>query len=141
VLELVVNWLLPLLPLLLLGVLMAGKSGWFRSSNTSYPFRTWRLKLSASPIDVTNFTSGGFSEFMAGFITGECTASGFLDSGLQLTVGNTYTVSLGAGGGYSVTFTGVLLDLTASTDVSKAAEVEVMMRTNGEFTPTFALAG
>jgi hypothetical protein len=137
----VLEFMTLLLPLLLLGVLMAGKSGWFRSSGTDYPFRTWRLKLSASPIDVTNFTSNGFSQFMAGFITGECTASGFLDSGLQLTVGNTYTVSLGAGAGYSVTFTGVLLDLTASTDVSKAAEVEVMLRTNGEFEPGFALAG
>lgn len=128
-------------PLLLLGVLMAGKSGWFRKDGTDYPFKAWRLKLSASPIDVTNFTSGGYSEFMAGFITGEVTASGFLDSALQLTIGQSVTCSLGAGSGYSVSFTGILLDLTASTEVSKAAEVEIMMRTNGEFTPSFALAG
>lgn len=120
---------------------VAGKSGWWRKDNTNYPMRTWRLRLSATPIDTTSFLSNGYSEFITGFTTGEVTASGFFDPTKSLTIDDSVDMSLGIGGGYSILITVTILDVTYSTAVDRAGEVEVMGRTNGVFTPIFQQAG
>lgn len=125
--------------LLALGA-VAGKSGWWRKDNTAHPMRTWRLRLSATPIDTTSFMSNGYSEFIAGFTTGEVTASGFFDPTVTLAIDDSVELSLGIGGGYSISITVTLLDVTYSTAVDRAGEVEIMGRTNGQFTPTFQQA-
>ncbi len=129
--------LLATLLVLLLGA-VAGKSGWWRKDNTDHPMRTWRLRLSATPIDTTSFLSNGYSEFITGFTTGEVTASGFFDPTRSITIDDSVDMSLGIGGGYSILITVTILDITYSTAVDRAGEVEVMGRTNGVFTPTFA---
>lgn len=120
---------------------LAGKSGWFKIAGTSYPQRDWTLQLTCARIDVTNFLSGGFSETIAGFASGTVRTRGILDPSFpQLTLGQALTLDLGIGGGYKVSFSGILLNLTASTAVDKAGEVEFEIGTNGAFSTTFAVS-
>lgn len=121
---------------------MSGKSGWLRlSNNANITARSWALSLNAARVDVTNFTSGGFSESLAGFASGTVSAQGPLDSALQLTVGDTLTnMSLGIGNNYFVTFSGVLTKVDVSTAVDKAGEFNFELATNGVFNTTFATA-
>ena len=122
---------------------LAGKSGWLKISGTAYPFREWNLRMTATRIDITNFLSGGYSEFIAGFASGTVRARGFLVRTLQLALGQVFTagsVSLGCGGGLAVTFGGTLMDLSASTAVDKATELEIEIVTNGYFDTVFAPA-
>jgi len=61
-------------------------------------------------------------------------ARGFIDpSTPSLSLAEALTVELGVGGGYKVSFSGVVLNLTASTSVEKAGELEVELGTNGSF--------
>lgn len=118
---------------------LAGKTGWLKSGNTSYSMREWRLEMSASQVDVTNFTSGGFSEFLVGFITGSLTTRGPMDAANQFTVGNAYTVNVGMGNNYYTTFSGLLMRVSASTAVDQAGMVDLEFKTNGSFNTTFAV--
>lgn len=120
---------------------LAGKTGWFKIAGVGYPFKSWTLRLSCTKIDITNFLSGGFSEWIAGFASGTVQAAGVLVQGLQLAIGSFLeNVSLGCGGGLATTFSGVVLDLSVTTAVDKAAEVNLELGTNGVFSPTFAAA-
>lgn len=119
--------------------IVAGKTGWWKNAGTAYPMREWNLRLSNNRIDITNFTSSGFSESLSGFTSGTMRASGFLDAAItQLTPGQSITASLGIGGGYSVSFSGVLTDINVSNTVDNAARIEIEAATNGVFTTTFA---
>lgn len=84
-------------------------------------------------------TSGGYSEFIVGFITGRVTAQGVLDPANQFSAGTTYTFGLGLGSNYNVTFSGVLMRVSISTNVQGAAEFDIEARTNGSWNTTFAV--
>lgn len=112
---------------------VAGKSGWWRANGQGYAMRSWRLRISCTPIDITSFLSNGWSEFIAGFVTGEVSAQGFYEQGKDLTIGSSIPLSLGLGEGLALTVTITLLDYTISTAVDRAAEIEISGRTNGQF--------
>lgn len=117
---------------------MAGKTGWVKVGGTSYTLREWRLEMSAAEVDVSNFTSSGYAEWLAGLLSSRLTARGPLDANNQWTVTSTYTLNLGLGGNYYTTATAVLTRVSAGTAVDQAATVDLEFRVNGNFTSTFS---
>jgi len=115
---------------------VAGKTGYFNLNGQALELRSWRLRLSCNPVDITSFLSQSFSTFLAGFVSGEVWGSGFWNAATPIPIGESVTIGLGLGGGYGITTTVTILDFTMSTAVDRAAEVEISGRTNGVFTVT-----
>ncbi len=113
---------------------VAGKTGYFRINGQALELRSWRLRLSVTPIDTTSFITEGWSTFLPGFLTGEVSGQGFWNPATPIPIGEIVAVNLGLGGGYGLATTVTVLDFTMSTAVDRAAEVEISGRTNGAFT-------
>lgn len=124
---------------------LAGKGGYLRLDGSGFPFKSWRMRFSAVVIDVSTFLSAGFAEIITGLKSAEITAEGLLVPALQVAVGTSYTLALGAGTdsngiSYGVSMTAVCVEVTGSTDVTKSADISAQFRSSGVFTPTFAVA-
>jgi hypothetical protein len=125
---------------------ISGKTGWLKSTSgnttTNYTMREWRMEINAAQADVSNFTSGGFAEFITGLVSGRVTARGPLDLNTQLTTGNTYTLNLGLGTSGNTncytTMTAVLTRVAPSTAVDQAGQVDIEFQTSGSFNTTFS---
>lgn len=103
----------------------AGKNASITIGAVAYPMDTWTLDDTCEEVDVTNFTSGGARQVIAGITAGSMSASGPY-TGIAPTAGNTGTIvfDVGGGGG-TATRTILLTSVKKNTAVKDKATLEI----------------
>lgn len=103
----------------------AGKSGSVSISATARPYDTWEIDATSEIVDVTNFTSSGYSENVAGVFQINVSFSGPYDGSEGIAQGDSVAVTFATGGaGPSFVVTNRLSSVKISTATrNKAATI------------------
>lgn len=118
---------------------LAGKSGYVALGNTNYAFSMWTADFNTDAVDVTNFSSSGYHENIAGLTGAKITARGpFNSTAMAVTSGTSYAFTLGASGSVTYAVTARVTAIKLTTDVTKAVEVEISAESTGTFTAAIA---
>jgi hypothetical protein len=114
---------------------LSGKSGSVTVANASWKLREWSLDMRTDASDVTNFSSSGYRENIAGLTGGSLSMSGPYDSAsMALTSGTSYSITLAASNTINFAVTARITNIRVSTSVERAVEVSVSAETTGSFT-------
>ena len=118
---------------------LAGKSADVVIGVTSYKFKDWRASMKGDIIDVSNFSSGGYRENIAGLVGATITLKGHLDStAMAFTVTTSYTLLLKSSAGVTLTVTARLETIDHGAPVEGAVEVTLTFQSTGAFTAAIA---
>ncbi len=118
---------------------LAGMSGSVTVGTATWKLREWSLDMRTDASDVTNFSSSGYRENIAGLTGGSISASGPFDStAMALTSGTSYSFVLGASATINFTVTARVTSIRVSTTVERAVEVNISAETTGSFTAAIA---
>src|SRR6185312_16571778 len=99
---------------------LAGKSGYAALGNSNFAFSSWTADVQVDVLDITNFTSGGFKENIAGLAGAKITARGPYNSGaMAITAGSTYAMVLGMSASVTFNTTARIETISVTTDVTK----------------------
>lgn len=102
----------------------AGKNASITIQGISYPMDTWDLSDDTEEVDVTNFTSGGIRELIAGIYTGSMSTSGPYN-GTAPTTGTTGTIIFNVGGGVTASRKIFLNSVKTNTAVKDKATLSI----------------
>ena len=102
----------------------AGKFATLTIGGVAYPMDSWSLDQTMEEVAVTNVTSGGGRQVIAGIAGGSMSASGPY-SGASPTVGATGTVIFDVGGGSTASKTILLTSVKTATAVKDKATLDV----------------
>ena len=118
---------------------LAGKAGSIQLAGTDYAFASWTADFKVEASDVTNFTSSGFKENIAGLGSATISARGaFNSAAMAVTAGNSYVFTLKASSTVSYSVTARVTSIKITTDVTKPVDVDISAESNGVFTPSIA---
>lgn len=101
-----------------------GKNASITIGGITYPGDSWGLDDETEEVDVTNFTSGGIQELIAGIDKGTIQVTGVYKGSIP-TKGATATFVLGIGGGLTATKLALITKVRTFTDVKGKAAWEV----------------
>ena len=116
-----------------------GKTGSVTIGANAQPLTDWSLDGKVEPIEVTNFTSGGYQESVAGIASIDITASGPYDGGAGAQPGDSASFVLAAGSGAgapSFTVTARVTSVKIDTNVKGVAMVSITAQSTGSFSVT-----
>lgn len=119
---------------------VAGKTGWFLHNSVNYTAKTWSITLEGNPVEVSNFTSAGWKQFIGGLAGGRISVEGVYNNGdTQLVQNDTLTnAQLGIGGGYKMTILSAIVSSARySTDVTGAGMFALEILTTGAINTSF----
>lgn len=118
---------------------LSGKGGSVTVGTASWKLREWSLDMRTDASDVTNFSSSGYRENIAGLTGGSLSCSGPFDStAMALTSGTSYSFTLGASNTVNFAVTARVTNIRISTTIERAVEVSITAETNGSFTAAIA---
>lgn len=115
---------------------VAGVLAAFKVGAESFAMDKWEAMYQANMVDVTNFTSEGFQNIVAGKVKGTVTVSGPYDSsGVDAwAVGDPYDVICSWNGTINLTLTGLLKSIKSTQDIDGAGRKELVFESDGVFT-------
>lgn len=114
----------------------AGKNSSVTISASARPMDTWSLDLKCDPVDVTNFTSSGYQENVAGVFSADVSFGGPFDGTEGISQGDSVAVTLGVHASLSYAVTVRLSSVKISTDVKGVARIDATGTSNGSFSIT-----
>lgn len=116
---------------------LSGKSGSIALGGTNYDFGKWELEFDGDDPEVTNFSSGGCYENLAGIDKSTITADGPYNAGnMPLTRGVVYTFLLRASNAVTWTVAARVKSIKPVTDVKDAVRLSITAVSTGVFTPS-----
>ena len=114
---------------------LAGKSGIITIGAATWKLSDWTIDMQTDALDVTNFSSGGAKENIAGLLSGKISASGAYDSAsMALTSGTSYAFVLSMVSGTAITVTARVTNIQIKTDVKDAVRVSITAESTATFT-------
>lgn len=116
---------------------LAGKDVKVKISTTEYAFRVAEVMLDAKLGDVTNFTSAGAQQVIEGPFKGKITLRGPHDGGNMdpFEVNQPVSLDIEYSNSLSYSLACLVESVKVTGDLEKPQEVEVVVQTNGVFTP------
>jgi hypothetical protein len=100
-----------------------------------YAFDEWSVTMRNKLGEVSNFTGGGYRQFVKGLSDGKINLSGPYDKGnMPFTVGNSYTLILKYEDATDVTVTALLEEIAPTVNVDKEERVKLTFQSTGAFT-------
>ena len=115
----------------------AGKAASVTIAASARPMDTWSIDLKCEPVDSTNFTSGGYTENVAGLFSADVSFGGPYDDAEGVQKGDSVSVIFGiGGGGQSFTIVTRITSAKVSTDVKGLARIDYTGVSNGSFSIT-----
>lgn len=113
----------------------SGSTGFVKLGSTAYAFGKWKIAMKSGTPNVTNFTSAGYRQLVAGIIQGTLTCSGPYNSGsMPLAMNTSYVWHLGMDTGIELSVTATLTGLEVDNDVEDAPRINITAEISGSFT-------
>jgi hypothetical protein len=124
-------------------VFQAGKSSAVLVGTVSQSLKSWTWTVDSKMLEVSNFNSAGYRQYIAGLLGSTVDLSGDYDIGpvssggnLALTVGNSYTFTLEANSGLTWVVTGLVANATPKAEVDGTVSISIKVQVTGTFPPT-----
>lgn len=118
---------------------LAGKGGSVTVGTATWKLREWSLDMKTDASDVTNFSSSGYRENIAGLTGASLSASGPFDStAMALTAGTSYSFTLAVSNTVNFSVSARVTNIRVTTNVDRAVEVSISAESTGSFTPAIA---
>lgn len=114
---------------------LSGKGGSIALGGTNYPMSKWDMEVDGEDPEVTNFSSGGQYEDLAGIDKALINAEGPYDSGnMPMTRGTVYTLTLRMSNAVTASVPGRLKKFKLVTDTKDAVRIQTTFQQTGPFT-------
>lgn len=118
---------------------VSGKEGSVAVGGVDYAFGKWSLDIDGDLPDVTNFTSGGCDENVAGIDGATVSLEGPFKPGfMPLARGTVYVFTLRVSATATFSISARVKTISPSTDVKDAARIKVTAKSTGVFTPSIS---
>lgn len=114
---------------------LAGKFASVTIGTTTYAFSGWSASIKNTLGKVTNFTGGGYAQFVPGITEAKITLEGPYDEGnMPFVVGNLYVLILGYTDLITLTVGAICETIEPTVDVEKEQRVKITFQSEGTFT-------
>jgi hypothetical protein len=118
---------------------VSGLTGSVKIGATSFSFDRWKLTIKTVLVEVTNFTSGGFQQFVTAITGATLTVSGPYNTGnMAFVCGVAYIWILGFTALIALTVTAIIETLEPDVDAKGRASVSITAQSHGAFTAAIA---
>jgi hypothetical protein len=120
---------------------LAGIQGAVKFTATAYAFGKWKATIKNKLGDVSNFTGGGYEQWIAGLTGAKITLEGPYDEGnMPITVGNSYSLVLQftSTGPITLSLTALCETIEPSVDVQNPQGITATFQSTGSFTAAIA---
>ncbi len=114
---------------------LSGKVGFVSIDGAGYSFSKWKFAMKTNLPKVTNFTSSGYQNLVAGITSGTITIQGPYNGGnMALTCGSSHTFTLGFTSTLSLVAVAFVESIEPDEDVDGNPVINVVAQTDGTFT-------